>query len=63
MKSKPRSRRSLLRVWTMPVLIGLSTSVGLVAALLADGLGDIASWLALGLPATVAIGFSLKRGD
>jgi len=63
MKSKPRSRRSLLRVWTMPVLIGLSTSVGLVAALFSDGIGDVASWLALGLPGVIAIGCSLKRDD
>jgi len=47
----------------MPVLIGLSTSVGLVAALFSDGIGDVASWLALGLPGVIAIGCSLKRDD
>lgn len=37
------------RLWGMPILLGVITSVGLIAALVADGLGDALSWLTLGL--------------
>jgi len=47
----------------MPVILGASTAVGLEAALLADGAGDVISWLALGVPAIVAIAYALKNDD
>jgi len=47
----------------MPVILGASTAVGLAAALLADGAGDVISWLALGVPAIVAIAYALKNDD
>jgi hypothetical protein len=55
-----RRHQSDWRIWKMPVLLGVSTTVGLVAALLADGAGDVLSWLALGLPAAVAVACALK---
>lgn len=42
-------------VWTMPVLLGLLTAVGLVAGLVADGLWDAVSWAGLGVPLLVAV--------
>ncbi|MFN4312464.1 MAG: hypothetical protein ACK4FK_17910 [Ferrovibrio sp.] len=38
-----------LRLWGMPILLGILSGVGLVAALVADGWGDTLSWLTLGL--------------
>jgi len=58
-----RRHRSAVQVWRMPVILGASTAVGLAAALLADGAGDVISWLALGVPAIVAIAYALKNDD
>lgn len=38
-----------LRLWGMPILLGILSGIGLVAALVADGWGDMLSWLTLGL--------------
>jgi hypothetical protein len=42
-------------VWTMPVLLGLLTAVGLVAGLVADGFWDAVSWAGLGVPLLVVV--------
>lgn len=57
------NRRS--RVWGMPVVLGLLSAIGLVAALLAEGLGDLLSWTALAVPTTVSLVIGtrvLRRG-
>lgn len=42
-------KSAFLRLWGMPILLGIFSGVGLVAALVADGWGDVLSWLTLGL--------------
>ena len=43
------------RQWRWPLVLGALTIAGLVAALLGEGGGwRLASWIALGLPLTVA---------
>lgn len=49
------------RLWTVPVLLALSTLTGLLAGLLGDGAWDAAGWCALGLPLAVALR-RLRRG-
>jgi hypothetical protein len=41
------------RVWTAPAVLGFLSGLGLIAALVADGLGDLLGWLALGVPVAV----------
>ena len=43
------------QIWGAPVAIGLVSLIGLVAALLADGLGDVVSWIALAVPVIVCV--------
>ena len=43
-----RSRRTLWQVFRAPLLLALLSVVGLVAALVGDGLLDLLSWLTLG---------------
>ena len=43
----------LPRVYTMPAGLALGTAVGLVSALLGDGIWDTVSWVALGAPVVV----------
>ena len=43
-------RRGLWMIFRWPLLIGLLATLGLLSALLGDGLYDVVSWLALGMP-------------
>jgi hypothetical protein len=36
--------------WAIPVLLGLASTIGLVAALTGDGARDLLSWLTLAMP-------------
>ena len=48
------------RVFGMPLLLALISLLGLVSALLGDGVWDALSWLALGIPVVVALRCSFK---
>lgn len=43
-------RRGLWMIFRWPLLIGLAAVLGVLSALLGDGVYDVVSWLALGLP-------------
>ncbi|MDB5501191.1 MAG: hypothetical protein JWR89_1093 [Tardiphaga sp.] len=53
---KPTSRRAggWLRVFGIPVVIGVLSLAGLLSALLLDEAGRVFSWFAVGLPAAIA---------
>ncbi|CAM3540597.1 DUF4175 domain-containing protein [Paracidovorax anthurii] len=43
------------RLWGWPIALGVLTTSGLLSALVSEGLGDVWSWFALGVPvATMA---------
>ncbi len=42
-----------VKLWGMPILLGLLSGIGLLSALLDDGLWDWVSWLSLGIPAVL----------
>jgi len=50
--SRPRATR---QIWAMPVSLAWLTGVGLVAALLGDGIWDVVSWITLGTPIAVVL--------
>ena len=39
-----------IRMWGKPILVGVLSITGLVGALVGDGIWDVFSWLALGIP-------------
>lgn len=41
--------------FTLPLLIGLLSAVGLFSALLGDGTWDVVAWLGLGIPAVLGL--------
>tara|TARA_Y100000815_G_scaffold205836_1_gene189656 strand:+ start:1419 stop:1601 length:183 start_codon:yes stop_codon:yes gene_type:complete len=43
-----RTRKNLWQIFRAPLLLALLSIVGLVAALIGDGLLDLVSWLTLG---------------
>lgn len=57
-------RRGLWMIFRWPLLIGLLAALGLLSALLGDGLYDVVSWLALGLPLLVVAAIrAWRRGN
>ena len=51
----------MARIFALPLLIGITSIVGLLAALLGDGVYDTVSWLGLGLPVAAVIYAYAKR--
>lgn len=47
------------QIWGAPLAIGIASAVGLTAALLSDGPGDLLSWITLSVPVLVALRYSL----
>ena len=56
MKSERR-----IHVWRAPIVLAVATAVGLIAALLSDGPGDVLSWLALAAPVAIVIWYVPRR--
>lgn len=55
-------QRSALQVFAIPIVLGVLSAVGLIAALLGDDAWDYVSWLALGVPCVVMAWFSFGAG-
>ena len=53
--------RSPIRIWAMPLLLAILTAIGLVAALLGDGVWDAVSGVTLGAPVAVGAWYGLRR--
>ena len=53
--------RSATRIWAMPILLAVLTAVGLVAALLGDGVWDLVSAVTLGAPVAAGAWYALRR--
>lgn len=49
-----------MKIWGMPILLGVLSGVGLISALLEDGLWDWVSWLTLGIPSALMCWYWLK---
>lgn len=49
------------RLWGWPIALGVASSIGLVAALVGDGVWDAVSWAGLGLPVAVSAWYGLPR--
>ena len=53
--------RSPLQIWGAPIALAILTAIGLVAALLGDGVWDYLSALTLGIPALLGAWYCLRR--
>jgi hypothetical protein len=56
-----RSHRTLRQIFALPVVIGILSTVGLLAALIGDGWWDGLSWATLSLPVLLYVVFFLRR--
>ncbi|MGD9838107.1 MAG: hypothetical protein AB7F72_05240 [Afipia sp.] len=62
MKPAPRARRQTNgQIFAIPMLLGVLSVVGLVSALVGDGVWDGVSWATLAVPIVLCGYFFLKR--
>ncbi len=52
-QDRVNGRRTLWQIFRAPLLLGLLSAVGLLAALIGDGFFDLLSWVALAIPLLV----------
>ena len=50
-----------MRLWGAPILFSILTTIGLISALLGDGVWDVVSALALGVPVAACAWYGLRR--
>lgn len=55
------TRWSLSRIFAIPIALGIVSAIGLIVALVGDGLWDAAGWSALAIPVLVTIWCLLRR--
>ncbi|WP_165665419.1 hypothetical protein [Metapseudomonas otitidis] len=52
---------NLTRIFAVPALLAALSAIGLVGALLGDGIWDALAWIGLGLPVALALRPFLRR--
>ncbi|MYM22229.1 hypothetical protein GTP46_06190 [Duganella sp. FT135W] len=50
-----------MRMWGAPIALAVLTLIGLISALVGDGVWDHVSAVALGVPVTLCLWFGLRR--
>ena len=50
-------------LWTWPFVLGVLTTIGLMSALLGDGVWDALSWVTLGVPVVVCLWYGWLRRE
>lgn len=55
------SSGQLWRTFAAPLVIGLASAIGLVAALVGDGFADLLSWIGLGVPVLAVVWAMMRR--
>ena len=53
--------RTRSQIWGAPIVLAVLTTIGLVSALLGDGVWDLVSAITLGAPVAVGAWCSLRR--
>jgi hypothetical protein len=56
----PARRVRFLHVLGKPILLGLASAIGLLSALLGDGVWDVVSWVMLGMPLAVIVWYAAR---
>ena len=48
------------QIWTVPIALGIVSAIGLVSALLGEGMWDALSWVTLTAPIAAALWFVVR---
>ena len=52
--------RTPMQIWGAPIVLGILTGIGLISALLGDGIWDALSALTLGIPCLAGLWYCLR---
>jgi hypothetical protein len=50
-----------MQIWGAPIVLAILTTIGLISALLGDGIWDAVSAVTLGIPALLCFWYGLRR--
>ncbi|MDN4038095.1 hypothetical protein [Massilia sp. YIM B02443] len=50
-----------MQIWGAPIVLAILTTIGLISALLGDGVWDLVSAVTLGIPALLCFWYGLRR--
>jgi hypothetical protein len=53
-------RQTLWQIFMIPLVLGVLSTMGLISALVGDGIWDGVSWITLGIPILLCVYFFLK---
>jgi hypothetical protein len=56
-----RRRQTNGQIFAIPMVIGILSVIGLLSALIGDGVWDAVSWLTLGIPIVLCVYFFVRR--
>jgi len=56
-----KNHRTLGQIFAAPIVVGVLSIVGLLAALIGDGWWDVVSWLTLTVPVLLYVYFLMRR--
>jgi len=56
-----RSPQTLRQIFAAPLVIGILSTVGLLAALIGDNVWDAVSWVSLAIPCVLFVFFVYRR--
>lgn len=56
-----RRDRTAVQIWGAPIVLAILTTIGLISALLGDGIWDALSAVTLGIPCLAGAWYSLRR--
>ena len=48
------------QIWAAPIVLGIASAIGLISALLGDGIWDALSWVTLTAPIAVVLWFVVR---
>ena len=52
--------QTTIQIWTAPIVLGIVSAIGLVSALLGDGMWDVLSWVTLTAPIAAVLWFVVR---
>lgn len=55
-----KTKHPFLKLWGIPLLLGVLSLAGLLSALIGDGAADQLSWLCLGIPVLTGLYYAGK---
>jgi hypothetical protein len=53
--------KTFLKIWLVPIILGVISAIGLLSALTGDSIWDLFSWITLGIPLLVGAYFLNKH--